>query len=97
MRIEDTHHNETRGAFTGQLILPNYNSTIYGLKSIYKRCIDSWNLMTKKIREDFEVKELAKNEPGRKSRRISFDLQDFTRIKLKKIITDDFISSYIIL
>ena len=97
VRIEDTHHNETRGAFTGQLILPNYNLTTYGLKSIYKRCIDSWNLMTKKIREDFEVKELAKNEPGRKSRRISFDLQDFTRIKLKKMITDYFISSYIIL
>ena len=83
LRIEDTHHNETRGAFTGQLILPIYNSTTYGLKSIYKRCIDSWNLMTKKKR--IEVKELAKNEPGRKSRRISFDLQDFTRIKLKKL------------
>ena len=97
VRIEDTHHNVTRGAFTGQLILSNYNSTTYGLKSIYKRYIDSWNLMTKKIREDFDVKELAKNEPGRKCRRISFDLQDFTGIKLKKIITDYFISSYIIL
>ena len=77
VRIEDIHHNETRGALTGQLILPNYNSTTYGLKSIYKRRIDSWNLMTKKIQEDFEVKELARNEPGRKSRRISFDLQDY--------------------
>ena len=29
VRIEDTHYNETQGAFTGQLILPNYNSTTY--------------------------------------------------------------------
>ena len=64
-RIEDTHHNETRGAFTGQLTIPHYKSTTYGLKSIYKKCIDSWNIMTKKLKEDFEKKESEKREPGK--------------------------------
>ena len=92
-RTEDTHNNETRRAFTGQLTSPMYNSTTYGLKSIYRKCIDSWNLMTLKLREDFERKESVKGEPGR-SKLISFDLQEFSRSKLKKLITDYFISLY---
>ena len=93
-RIEDLHQTETRSAFIGQLCIPSYNSTTYGLKSIYKKCIDSWNLMTKKLREDFENWQSLEKEPGRKSKKISFDLKDFSRNELKKTITYYFISKY---
>ena len=35
-------------AVTGQLVT-NYKTTRYGLKSIYKKCIDSWNMITSEI------------------------------------------------
>ena len=93
-RIENLHQTGTRSAFTGQLCTPCYNSTTYGLKSIYKKCIDSWNIMTKKLREDYENWQSLKKEPGRKSKKISFDLKDFSRNELKKTITYYFISKY---
>ena len=34
---------------TGQLVVPSYNTTRYGLNSIYKKCIDSWNMITSEI------------------------------------------------
>ena len=48
-RVDETHPTITRSANTGQLAIPRYNSTTYGLKSIYKSCIDSWNLLTSEI------------------------------------------------
>ena len=48
-RVNDTHPIITQSAFTGQLVVPSYNTTRYGLNSIYKKCIDSWNMITSEI------------------------------------------------
>ena len=43
----ESHKINTRNAIEGSLSIPKYNSTTYGLKSIYKQCIDNWNQMIK--------------------------------------------------
>ena len=48
-RVNDTYPIITRSAVTGQLVVPSYNTTRYGLNSIYKKCIDSWNMITSEI------------------------------------------------
>ena len=48
-RVVDTYPIITRSAVTGQLVVPSYNTTRYGLNSIYKKCIDSWNMITSEI------------------------------------------------
>ena len=48
-KIEDSHDTETRQACTGMLSIPKYNTTQFGLKSIYKKCINSWNQLTSEI------------------------------------------------
>ena len=48
-RVDDAYPISTRSAFTGQLVVPSYNTTRYGLNSIYKKCIDSWNMITSEI------------------------------------------------
>ena len=42
-RADDLYEYSTRQATTGQLYTPQYKTTTFGLKCIYKRCIDSWN------------------------------------------------------
>ena len=48
-RVSETHNHSTRQACTGMLSIPKYNSTEYGLKCIYKKCINSWNDITTEI------------------------------------------------
>ena len=48
-RVDDTHPIITQSAVTGQLVVPSYNTTRYGLNSIYKKCTDSWNMITSEI------------------------------------------------
>ena len=43
----DFHNINTRHADQGSLMVPSVNSTTYGLKSIYKQCIDNWNQLIK--------------------------------------------------
>ena len=50
-RINDSHANRTRQACTGMLSTPRYSSTEYGLKCIYKRCINSRNGLHNKLKE----------------------------------------------
>ena len=38
-----------KSVVTGQLTIPTSRTTRYGLKSIFKRCIDSWNMITSEI------------------------------------------------
>ena len=45
-RVYESHSIKTRMAETGMLSIPRFNSTTYGLKSIYKNCINSWNMLT---------------------------------------------------
>ena len=41
VKAKDTHELYTRNANDGNIALPRYNSTNYGLNSIYKQCIDA--------------------------------------------------------
>ena len=43
LRTDDINEHSTRQATSGQLYIPRYITSTFGLKCIYKRCIDSWN------------------------------------------------------
>ena len=87
-RVDECHSIGTRSAEKGLLLIPRYNGTWYGLKSIYKNCINSWNLLTR------EINKLEKA----KSKKIDMDDIDlckmFSRNKLKTTITKHLLSSY---
>ena len=86
-RVDDTHSTETRSAKTGKLAIPRYNGTTYGLKSIYKSCINSWNMLTT------EINKSMKEKPNNKDTEIDL-FKMFSRNKLKSTITEHFLSSY---
>ena len=87
--IEDTDTNcSTRHASTGMLHVPMYNSTNFGLKCIYKRCIDTWNELTLEINK--EVKQKFVN----KLKCPDIDLAKMSHSKLKKTVTDHILSKY---
>jgi hypothetical protein len=49
-RIDDRNANSsTRQAATGMLSMPKYSGVTFGLKSIYNKCIISWNKFTAEI------------------------------------------------
>ena len=74
-------------AETGMLSIPRFNSTTYGLTSIYKNCINSWNMLTLQL--NLLEKDKAKNNY------IEIDLLKMhSKNKLKSVITDYFLSSY---
>ena len=86
-RVDETHSTETRRAETGMLSIPRYKGTTYGLKSIYKTCINSWNSITNEINKLEKVK--SKNKDN------EIDLYKmFTRNKLRTTINKHFLSSY---
>ena len=87
-RIDDTHTTETRQACTGILSTPRYNSTEYGLKCIYKKCINSWNDITS------EINIIEKNKYVNKLKSPDIDLMKMSRNKLKETIQDHILSKY---
>ena len=87
-RIDDTHNTETRQACTGMLSIPMYNSTEYGLKSIYKKCINSWNDITS------EINEIEKRKYVNKLKSPDIDLLKLSRNNLKESIKDHILSKY---
>ena len=88
-RLEDTDANcTTRQASTGMLHQPAYNSTMFGLKCIYKRCIDSWNLLTSEINHAEKIKFVNKLKCP------DIDLAKISRGNFKKRVTDHILSKY---
>ena len=87
-RLLDKNNCSTRQACTGMLFQPQYNSTTFGLKCIYKRCIDSWNMYSTKINNEI------KNKYVNKLKCPDIDLSTFSRGKLKITITDHILSLY---
>ena len=83
MKLEDLHTNNTRNAHIGMIAVPTYNSTRYGLNSVYKKCIDSWNTISNML------KELKDEDDNR------VDLHKISRNKLKHLITENFLTSYL--
>ena len=88
-RLEDTATNcSTRQASTGMLHLPMYNSTNFGLKCIYKRCINSWNLLTS------EINQVEKQKFVNNLKCPDIDLAKISRGKLKTTVTNHILSKY---
>ena len=86
-KVDDIHSLLTRNINDGSLALPNCNSTRYGLKNIYKLCIDNWNTITK----EFKHMDLLKSRTNQNHIPINLHV---TRSKLKQLITDFFLDSY---
>ena len=88
-RIEDTNANcSTRQASTGMLHIPRYKGTTFGLKCIYKNCIDSWNDYTS------EINEVNKQKIVNKFKAPDTDLLKLSRTKLKDTLTEHILSKY---
>ena len=48
-RTDHLNEYSARQALSGQLRTSQYKATTFGLKSTYKRCIDSWNRFSTEI------------------------------------------------
>ena len=88
VKAKDTHGIYTRNANDGNIALPRYNSTNYGLNSIYKQCIDAWNKFT------YEQKRFDKIQKSQNKNYKLINLHNISRNKLKQLITNYFIDSY---
>ena len=87
-KIEDSHDTETRQACTGMLSIPKYNTTQFGLKSIYKKCINSRNQLTS------EINEIEKQKYFNKMKSPYIDLSKFSKSKLKETIKAHMVTKY---
>ena len=52
VKVKDIHTITTRNANEGNLFIPYSNTTRYGLNSIYRKSIVSWNYFTKQLKEN---------------------------------------------
>ena len=88
-RIDDTNATSTtRQASTGKIHQPRYTGTTFGLKSIYNRCIISWNKFTT------EINKIHKQKFVNKMRCTDIDLLRLSRKKLKDTLTVHILSKY---
>ena len=87
-KVKDIHTLLTRNANDGSIALPMCNSTTYGLKKIYKLCIDNWNTITKEFKK-IDIVKLRVNQ-----NHTPVNLHNVTRSKLKQLITNFFLDSY---
>ena len=87
IRTTDLYKYSTRQASTGLLHVPKYNTTTFGLKCIYKRCIDSWNKLST------EINLLNRKDKSKDSEDI--DLLKFSRATLKDKLTKYILSTYV--
>ena len=87
-KAEKTHSFFTRNAIDGILVPPRYNSTNYGLNSIYNICIKAWN----KLINEQKICDKIKTKLDKDHKHI--DIYNVTRKKLKQLITNDFLENY---
>ena len=88
LRLNDSHSTCTRQAGTGMLSIPRYKSTTFGLKSIFKNCINSWNKFTS------EINKINQQKFVNKFKTIDIDLLKLTRNKMKETLTNHMLSNY---
>ena len=88
-RSDDLYEYSTRQATSGQLYTPQYKTTTFGLKCIYKRCIDSWNKFSIDINTINRKNNI--NNPEVKD----IDLLNYSRKVLKDKLTKHVLSTYI--
>ena len=87
-RIDSKHSVDTRQASTGMLINPRCNTVTFGIKSIYKKCIFSWNKLTA------DINYMQKSKVVNKLKTIDVDFVQLSRNKLKETITTHLLSTY---
>ena len=87
-RTNDLYEYSTRQATAGKLFIPPYTTTTFGLKCIYKRCIDSWN----KISTEFNLINKVNNQNNPNIKDI--DLLNYSRSVLKDNISKHILSTY---
>ena len=85
LRTDDLHKYSTRQTTSGQLYTPWYNTTIFGLKCIYKRCIDSWNQFSINI-----------NNINRRNNINNLDVQDIDLLKFSRKVLKDKLTKHIL-
>ena len=85
LRKDELYKHKARQATTGKLYIPAYKTTTYGLKCIYKRCIDSWNKITTELN-------LINRDTNPEIKYI--DLLKYSRSLLKNKITKYILSTY---
>ena len=88
VKVQQSHSIDTRNATNGSLVLPSLNSTRYGLKSINRLCINSWNNMTK-IQKTSDENILRTNK-----NHVAIDLYNTSRNNLKKMISKMILETY---
>ena len=88
IRTDDLYEYNTRQASTGKIYIPRYKTTTFGLKCIYKRCIDSWNKLTT------EINTIYRKENSSKFEIKDIDLLKFSRNVLKDRIMKHILSTY---
>ena len=87
-RTNNLYEYSTRQATTGKLFIPPLHTTTFGLKCIYKRCIDSWN----KISTEFNLINKVNNQNNPNIKDI--DLLNYSRSVLKDNISKHILSTY---
>ena len=87
-RLEDSAACTTRQASIGQLFIPSYNTTSFGLKCINKRCINSWNNIS------LEINTMNKQKFVNKLECPDIDLSKLSRNQLKDRINKHITSQY---
>ena len=88
-RIVDTESTyNTRQACTGMLHIPKYNGVTFGLKSIYIRCMISWNKYTA------EINKVHKQKFVNKMCSTDIDLIKLSKNSLKETVTKHILSKY---
>ena len=88
IRTNDLYEYSTRQATTGKLFIPSYKSTTFGLKCIYKRCINSWNYLSTEI--NLINRKCNVNNPEIND----IDLTKLSRNALKDRLTKHILSTY---
>ena len=77
-----------RHATAGQLYIPSYKTTAFGLKCIYKRCIDSWNKLSAELNSMHKKDNIDNHEIK------DIDLLKYSRMVLKDTLTKHLLSTY---
>ena len=88
IRTNDLYKYSTRQATAGKLYIPRYKTTTFGLKCIYKRCINSWNKFTT------EINLITRKENIDQTEIEDIDLLNFSRTVLKDRLTKHILTSY---
>ena len=87
-RTDDQHATNTRQASSGMLTTPHFNTTTFGLKSIYSKCIKSWNTIS------FEINKINREKNINNPNITDIDLTKMSRNKMKETSLNHILSKY---